>query len=248
MTGSIRLLLLLFAFSLLPLFGCGTLYFPTHQLESPETSGSQDRFGHLEIGGLSTGTDLLTAPNRVVPAPDPSTGVAADPYYLMSAPYPGYFMGMNLALIDRLDLSLRIQPYAPVTAHVKYQLLGQPETRTENGNFSISVAGGGGAMVGLNSGKMTFQYLFDAKVFLGIRFLTHHLVSAVGFFGLTGVSGIDSKSGSGFQGGGGIGYQLDIESIFIRTEFCVAAGSYKYNSTDARIFGFFPSAVAGLKL
>jgi hypothetical protein len=227
--------------------GCGTLYLPSNHLESPEVSGLEDRFGHLEIAGMSTGTDLLTSPSYVVPAPNPS-GVADPPYYLMSAPYPGFLMGMNIAVLDKLDVGIRMQPYAPLTVRAKYQLLGEPETRTSNGNLSIALSGGGGGMLGLNSGTVTFQYLADLSIFIGIRFLTHHLISASGFFDLTGVSGFATKSGSGFQGGGGLGYQLDLESFFIRAECSIAAGSYKTGEADARIFGVFPAVLAGFKL
>lgn len=223
--------------------GCAHYYLPANQLESPETVGP-DRIGRLELVGIQSGTDLLTAPTRQ--AADPTTGAVPDP--VLSSSLINYAFGATLAVTPALDLGVKIEPFAPLLARAKYQFLGAPESKAHAGNLSVSGSGSGGFLLAsYNASGVTF-YSFNAAVIGGYRIFEHHLASLAPFINLAGISGVGIASGSGMRYGASLGYQYDAEMLILRGELTWASGSISQTAGSANAGGIFPGLLFGVKL
>jgi hypothetical protein len=223
--------------------GCAHYYLPASQLESPETVGP-DRIGRLELVGIQSGTDLLTAPTKQ--AADPTTGTVSDP--VLSSSLINYAFGVTLAVTPVLDVGIKLEPFAPLLARAKYQFIGDPESKAHVGNLSLSASGSGGLLLArYNANGVTF-YSFNAAVIGGYRLFEHHLFSLAPFFNLAGISGIDPASGSATLYGASLGYQYDAEALILRGELTWASGSVSQSAGSANAGGFFPGLLIGFKL
>lgn len=227
--------------------GCAHYYLPAGSLDSPETIGPE-RVAQLEVLTLQSGTDLV---NAATPrAADPETGKEPDPA-LDLAPI-NYALGAWLRVRPDLDVGVRIQPYAPLIARVKYQLYGAPESQARAGNWSAAGLASAGLLVGsapaATSADSVVFYSARAGLIGGRRFGARHLASLSPFFSLAGISGPASITGSGTRFGAGLGYQYDIESVVARLELTWASGSFSQNAAPADAGGWFPGATLAFKL
>lgn len=235
--------------------GCAHYYMPVNRLESPEAIGKtprastdpdqpaiKRRSGRLELLGIQSGTDLIE--EEVEQSPDPETGETPDP--LLQSTWINPVFGFAPALTDNIDLTIRIQPSAPLLGRIKYQLSGEPEIRADRGNFSTALSGGAGFLLGRSNGETATMYQLDAAFLLGYRLGARHLISAHPFVGLAGLSRKTTagNSGSLVQYGGGFGYQYQVESLYTRVELSYALGSY----SEAAIKGIYGAALLGFFL
>lgn len=224
--------------------GCAHYYWPTSQLESPEAT-SPDRIGRLEILSIQSGSDLMALPSTQ--PKDPTTGVTPDPQLAMTPLSFGF--GFVTGITRELEVGVRIQPFAPMLARVKYQLLGPPEGQSANGDFALAANASGGLLLATYAGSAVTFYTANGALLAGIRFGTHHLASLAPFFSLAGLSGTGASAGSGTKFGASLGYQYDSEALILRAELTWASGSYTQASTGpTQAGGIFPGALFGLKL
>jgi hypothetical protein len=227
--------------------GCAHYYWPGNQLESPEAIGPAidgGKVAHLEILSIQSGTDLVAQPEKQ--ATDPKTGVAPDP--VLSTSFPEYAFSAAIAVHPRLDVGVRIAPFAPVQLKAKYQLSGEPESKARAGDWSAALAGYGGLLLGTyNSAGVTF-YTGGASVIGGFRFAQSHLAILSPYLSFAGLSGVGDASGSGLRYGASVGYQYDAESLLLKLELTWASGSFTQQAGSTQAGGFFPGATLGLKL
>jgi hypothetical protein len=222
---------------------CAHYYLPANSLETPEAVGGFDsgtRYGRLELIGIQSGTDLITPPT--VQPTDPKTGQTPNPE-LQWAPV-NYAFGVTLGITPELDVGIKIEPFAPTLARVKYQFYGEPETKAESGNLSVAGAGSGGIVFGNGA---TF-YSAQAALIAGYRFAAHHLASLAPFFNFAGLSGEGTASGNGTRYGASLGYQYDIDALILRVDLTWASGTFTQQSGPASDGGLFPGLLVGLKL
>lgn len=223
--------------------GCAHYYLPANQLESPEAIGP-GRIGSLEMVGIQAGSDLIATPTKQ--PTDPKTGVTPDPQ-LQLAPM-NYVFGASVAITPELDAGLRLEPYAPPLLRVKYQLMGDPESKAKAGNFSVSVNASGGLLLTSTNGSSVTYYTALGSLIGGYRFANHHLVSLAPYFDFAGLSGVTAASESGTRYGASLGYQYDIDALILRAELTWGSGSFSESTGSVSDGGFFPGVLLGLKL
>ena len=226
--------------SVLSLTGCATYYFPANRLETPEAAGP-GRLGHVEALAFQGGNDLLARATQA--GADPETGKVPTPALQPTLINPVF--GFSYALSPRLDLGVRFQPFAPLLFRAKYQLSGEPEAGAHQGNFSTALSGAAGLMLTAASGTMVTQYYLDVAFLAGYRLWEHHLFALAPYFAFGGLSGYSTgSSGTGMQYGGGLTYQYDVESVFLRLEESRNFGAY--NSKD--LGGYFTGVMFGFRI
>jgi hypothetical protein len=226
--------------------GCAT-YLPQLHLESPEATGSE-KIGRAEFAGTQGGIDLVQPTTLSYPSPD-ANGVVGSPTPMLQTSWANYFLGFVKGFGDQWDVGIRIQPSAPLLIRVKYQFLGEPESRAELWNFSLAglVSPGFSLSAGANGTSQIF-FTADAALLAGIRLGVNHLVWLAPHFTFGSISGLPTTAG-GSAGtviayGGGIGYQLTVLGFFGRAEFVWNWGS----SGSAQYSGPAMGAVLGLRL
>ncbi len=226
--------------------GCAT-YLPQLHLESPEATGSE-KVGRAELAGTQGGFNLAGAAEIHTPSADADGNVGADVPYLQTS-WANYFIGFVKGLGDSWDLGLRIQPNAPLLIRVKYQFLGEPESRAQQWNFSLSGLVSPGFTMGPGAGASPMLFFsVDAAVLAGIRFNDNHLLWLAPHFTFASVSGLATTAaaatGTVLGYGGGIGYQLTILGFFGRAEFVWSWGSAGPSQASTPTLG----AVLGLRI
>jgi hypothetical protein len=227
--------------------GCAHYYWPASQLESPEVTGNawgEGRIGHLEPLSIQSGTDLIEPAE--IQRPDTFTGETADP--ILSSSLINYAFGTTLAITPEIDVGVRISPFAPVLARGKYQLYGDPESKAQPGNLSLSAAAAVGFLLATFDGESVAFYTGNASLIGGYRFFKSHTVSFSPVLSLAGISGVGTASGTGLRYGAGVGYQYDAEALVWRVELIGLSGSFSQSTGPTQAGGFFPGMLLGLKL
>ncbi len=232
--------------------GCAT-YLPQLRLESPEATGSE-KLGRAELAGTQGGVNLSAeVAMRDQPAQKDADGnpLPADPPVPYLQPtWAAFFVGFVKGFGDSWDLGIRLlQPTAPFQVRVKYQFLGQPESRAEFGNFSLAALVSPGLTAGPGNGTETLFYLAgDVTLLAGIRLGRSHLIWLSPSFTFASIRGLASTAGAAggtvLTYGGGVGYQLTVLGFFGRAEFNWAWGSAGENRIDGPSLG----ALVGLRL
>ncbi len=226
--------------------GCAT-YLPQLHLETPEATGSE-KIGRAELAGSQGGFNLSAAPEIHAGSTDADGNVSPDVPYLQTS-WANYFLGFVKGLGDWWDLGVRFQPNAPLLVRVKFQFLGEPESRAPKWNFSLSALLSPGFTMapGAESSPLIY-FSADAAVLAGIRFNDNHLLWLAPHFTFASVSGLATTAG-GASGtvlgyGGGLGYQLTVLGFFGRAEFVWSWGSAGPNQAAGPAFG----ALLGLRI
>jgi hypothetical protein len=208
----------------------------------------QDRRGIGEAaaghGLLQAGTDLSSRATTVTPTA--AEGETPDsPYQAMGQSWVNPFVGFTRGLTEMLDLTVRVQPSAPLVVRGKYQLSGENELRADVDNFSTAVSASAGVLL---TGTPVTSFQFDGAFLAGYRPWKRHLFSLAPFFTFTSISGLattaGAASGSLIQYGGGLGYQYSYENVFFRLEAAYGLGS----SAENQVGGLFGGACLGFLL
>lgn len=239
------------------LTGCAHHYLPATMLESPEVRGD-GTLGRVEALGLQSGPDLNATPLRVQ---TDDTG-ASPPTYQLQSTYLNPSLGFVKSFSDRWDIGLRMQAYAPLTFRAKYQLSGASESKADRGNIPISVAFGGGLLMG--GGEPSTSY-FAGQFMLtgGYRLNAKHLFSLAPFFTFGSITAATlatptsttaaaasgtaaaSTSASASLYGLGLGYQYTLEALFLRGEISYLLGG---SFGESKISGIYMGTMLGLNL
>ncbi len=199
------------------------------------------RPGRLEWLTLQQGSNL-TDPS-ILSTPKVDSGESPKPELQRS--WVNYAFGLSRTVADKVDLAIRIQPYAPLGISTKYQFLGESEDKAKQGDFSAAVQGGAGLLLGTSGSSNTSYYLFEGALSGGYRPWRSHLFSLSPFFTLAGLSGVSgASSGSISQYGVALGYQYSLEALFVRVEVSWLTGSYGPSSLG----GYFGGAMVGFVL
>lgn len=214
--------------SLFMLPGCASFYLPGNRMESPEALGPGKR-GQLDFAGIQGGKSLLAEP--LPPKADPDTGELGDPELQTSM--ANFFMGFQLPVDEKTDLTLRISPYSPPLLGVRHQWLGETVSKAESGNFSASLSAAAGWTQGRVDGVDSISVLiFDSAVPFGYRAGKRHLISLSPSFRLAQVSSsIAELAGTATQLSASLGYQYEAESLVFRIEESLSSGKFQDAST-----------------
>ena len=235
-------IILSLSLNLFLLSGCAHYYMPANHFVTPEAVGGKSHFGRLEWLGLQSGSDLTDPANTVAAA----AGSTDAPTQELQKTWAHPTFSFSYALKNNLDLSLKIEPYAPLLLSLKYQFVGLPEDESKPGNFSMAIQASGGLMLGAFEGVSTSYYLLDGILVGGYRIAERHLAYLGPYFSLAGISGIASLSStSANQYGACLGYQYRLESVFTRLELVWGLGGAL---GESKIKGFFGGAQVGFLL
>ena len=220
-----------FAITAATLTGCasGNYYLPGTPLISPEAIGPGGR-GHLDLVGLQGGKQLLGTPQQG--ARDPNTAILPTP--VLPTSFPNLFLGIWFPVDEETDLGIRLSANAPLLLSVRRQLNGNTRSTSQPGNFSISLVGSGGLLLG--SG--TQYWLVEAAAPVGYRLWQHHLFSLTPSFRLGGLQG-DALPATGAMTpfSAALGYQYDVASLIFRFEGAWAAGTFARSNGDVSTGG-----------
>ena len=236
------------------LSGCAHYYLPATHLETPEARGSAG-IGRLELIGIQSGADLNAPPT--MSTPDPESTELSKPQ--LQSSFANFGFGFMAAVNDRIDIGVRMQPYAPLLFRFKYQVSGVPETSAKARDFSAAIA----ASTGLLLGSEVTYFLGDLAVPLGYRAWDRHLFSLSPFLGFASLSGmqvpaasaqpgvkslpataLNPTSASTMQYGISLGYQYSILGLMLRSELAYLKGSL----AESQIGGLFLGSLVGFNL
>lgn len=214
---------------------------PASHLETPEVRG-KGAVGRVELIGLMAGSDLVATPDTATQSDGSTTAT-------VQKNTNGAF-GFVLALSDKFDAGIRLQPQTPMMMRLKYQISGVPEAQAKQGDFSTAVSASPGLLFGGNGTTPVTYFLGDLSFLMGYRIRAEDLISLSPFFSFANLSGL-SQNAAGTTGaispnqlGLNFGYQHQIHDLFIRTELSYAKGSVG----GSKISGLFLGAMVGLGL
>lgn len=218
--------LCLFAALVLLCEGC-RVHLPVvvNRLDSPETLGmSQDPETkgkmRLRLAGASVGTnEALLSSDTSANFVDTTTASFETARQLE--------VDAGLSLDDRIEVSAQLERY--LTGQVKFQLLGDPRSRAQAGNFSVAAtARVGGQKWEETSGvgkAVVNTFLVDGALIAGYRIFSPILLYGGGFatqewFGGTHTisSTVRDFSGRALQVGGNAGIEAGGSLFFVRAE------------------------------
>jgi hypothetical protein len=223
------------------LSGCAVaIKMPTSRLDSPETMGSAKRF-KLEAAREATSETFLTT-NLGLNAPDTFNPRMESASRLR--------VGVGAGVTDWLDLEFRL----PSRLHAKAQVLGNPRSSAEAGNFSLAFTGGIAAMyekddnsntILSGSGRVSLKELMlDTAAIAGIRFSKAIMMYGGPFIVVDRFKGdyaLNSTSGN-FSGvskvkGANLGLELGNPTIQFKVEYSYALTTLGFSRFSNNYWG-----------
>lgn len=229
-------------FVVFPFFsGCAHYYLPTTHFNTSEIKHSSP-VGELEWLMLQSGTSLTAAPQLSQSAPDSGEATILQ----LQKVWGQYALRFSRSFSETVEGSFRIQPSAPLVFGIKHQLVGGKTVhQIIHQNFSCSVGGAAGLLLGREGSASTSYYLIEGFLSTGYRFSPKHLVWLSPFGTFAGLSGVVSApSSSVSQIGINLGYQYSMESLLLKVEGAWTSGAMGI----AKISGITAGASVGFSL
>ena len=226
---------------------------PANRFQSPEARGETWHGSvHLALHG-ATEITLVSDYSRQPPI---TTAPEVDRGGLIT-------LGVDLGLLERLDLSVQTPIDAPITVGAKYQLLGTPEEEAAAGNISLAVTGSIGvhgetgesknAMTSVDSKYEMDAALFDTALIMGYRLDEYVLFYGGPFIAAYSANGEITQpassstkfkfEGSGSQYGANLGVRFHFGGFLLMVEEAWVNASYE---TQKQV-GFYTGILGGFK-
>lgn len=226
---------------------------PANRFETPEARGEQ---WHGSVYGSIQGATEITLVPDYTRQPPRTNSPEIDRGYMIRP-------GVDLGVVERLDVSIKTPLEAPWTISAKYQFLGETEASAGEQNFSLAASMALGynsdeakdkdLISGVESEHETEVTSFDAAVIAGYRFHEKAMVYGGPFFTAYSADGEITQpvssgakhrfEGSGRQYGVNVGIRFHFGRFLLMLEEAYVNASYEAHKK----VGFYTGVLAGFR-